>query len=43
MDYFLISFFEHRNAVKVKLESGQVRENWVRIPYGWDGVELEKV
>jgi hypothetical protein len=37
----LISLFEHANAIKYKLESGKVRQNRVRKPYGWDSIELE--
>jgi hypothetical protein len=39
--YFLISLFKHANAVKVKLESGKIRENRVGKAYGWDSIELE--
>jgi hypothetical protein len=39
--YFLISLFKHAKAVKVKLESGNIRENRIRKPYGWDSIELE--
>jgi hypothetical protein len=38
--YFLISFFEHANAIEVKLESGKVREKRARKSYGWDSIEL---
>jgi hypothetical protein len=38
--HFFVAFFEHANAIKVELESGEVRENWVRKSHCWDGVEL---
>jgi hypothetical protein len=31
---------EHANAIEIQFESGKVRKNWVRKPYGWDGIEL---
>jgi hypothetical protein len=42
-DYFLVSLSKHANAVKAKLESRKVRENWVRKPYGRDSVKLASV
>jgi hypothetical protein len=42
-NYFLISFFEHRDAIEVELESRQVRENRVRKPYGCNSVDLKTV
>ncbi len=39
--YFLISFFEHGDAVKIKSESREVRENRVRKTYGRNNVQLE--
>jgi hypothetical protein len=40
VNYFLVALLEHVATTKVQFESGKVRENWVRKPYGWDGVEL---
>ena len=40
VDYFLIALFENAIGIKIQFESGKVRENWVRKPYGWDGIEL---
>jgi hypothetical protein len=40
-NHFLISLFEHADAIEDKLESGKVRENRVRKSYSWDGIELE--
>ncbi len=42
-NYFVISFFEHGDAVEVKLESRQVRENRVRKAYSCDSVDLGTV
>ena len=42
-NYFFISIFEHANVIKDKLDSREVRENWVRKPYGWDSVELKHI
>ena len=39
--HFLISIFEHANAIEDKLNSREVRENRVRKPYGWNSVELK--
>jgi hypothetical protein len=39
-NYLFISLFEHANAIEVKLESGNVRENRVRKPYRWDSIKL---
>ena len=41
MDYFLVGLFEQTATIKVHSESGKIRENRVRKPYGWDGIELE--
>ena len=38
--YFLVALFNHAAAIKNHFESGKVRENWVREPDGWDGIEL---
>ena len=41
IDYFLVALFEHIAIIKkIQLESGKVRENWVREPNSWDGIEL---
>jgi hypothetical protein len=40
--YFLVALLEYTATTKVQFESRKVRENWVRKPYGWDGVELGK-
>jgi hypothetical protein len=40
VDYFLIALFDHMPTTKVQSDSGEVRENRVRKPYGWDGIEL---
>lgn len=42
-NYFLISFFEHRDAVEVEFERREIRENRVRKPYRRDSIELETV
>ena len=39
---FFVAFFEHTNAIEVELKSGEVRENRVRKPHCWDGVELQR-
>jgi hypothetical protein len=39
-NYFVVALSEHADAIKVELESGEVREDRVREPYGWDGIEL---
>jgi hypothetical protein len=39
--HFFVAFFEHANAIKVELESGEVRENWVRKSHCRDGFELQ--
>jgi hypothetical protein len=31
---------EHAIAVEIQFESGNVRDNWTRKPYGWNGIEL---
>jgi hypothetical protein len=38
--YFVVALSEHADAIKVELESGEVREDRVREPYGWDSIEL---
>ena len=38
--YFLVALFDHAAAVKNCFESGKVREDWVREPDGWNGIEL---
>ena len=38
--YFLVALFDHAAAIKNLFESSKVRENWVREPDGWDGIEL---
>ena len=38
--YFLIALFDHVAAIKNHFECGKVRENSVREPDGWDGIEL---
>jgi len=40
VDYILVALLEHMATTSVQFESGKVRENRVRKPYGWDGVEL---
>jgi hypothetical protein len=40
VNYFLIALSDHAPTIKVIFESGKVRENRVRKPYGWDGIEL---
>jgi hypothetical protein len=39
-NYFLVALSEHAEAIKVELESGEVREDRVREPYCWDSIEL---
>ena len=41
VDYFLVAHCEHMAIVKSQLESGKVREKWVREPNSWDGIELK--
>jgi hypothetical protein len=41
-NYFLITLFEHTNAMKDKFGSREVGENRVRKAYSWDSVELER-
>jgi len=38
--YLLVALFNHAATIKNHFESGKVRENWVREPDGWDGIEL---
>ena len=38
--YFLVALFDHAAAIKNLFESSKVRENWVREPDGWYGIEL---
>ena len=38
--YLLVALFDHVASIKNHFESGKVRENWVREPDGWDGIEL---
>ena len=40
VDYILIALFENAIGIKIQFESGKVRENWVRKPYGWNSIEL---
>jgi len=40
-NYFAISFFEHAIEIKDRSNSREVREDRVRKPDCWDGVELE--
>jgi hypothetical protein len=39
-NYFVVALSEHTEAIKVELESGDVREYRIRKSYGWDGIEL---
>jgi hypothetical protein len=39
-NHFLVALFEHAVTIIVPLESGEVREDRVREPYGWDSIEL---
>jgi hypothetical protein len=36
----LVAISEHADAIKVELESREVREDRVREAYGWDNIEL---
>jgi hypothetical protein len=40
VNYFLIALFDHMPTTKVQSKGGEVRENRVRKPYGWNGIEL---
>jgi hypothetical protein len=40
-NYFLVSISENANLIVVELDSGEVGDNRVRKPYGWDRIELE--
>ena len=39
--YLVIALFEHAVTIKIKPNSGDVREDWIRKPYGGDSTELE--
>jgi hypothetical protein len=39
-NHLLVALFEHAVAIIVPLESGEIREDRVREPYGWDSIEL---
>jgi hypothetical protein len=41
--YFVITLFEHAVTIKIKSNSGDVREDWIREPYGGDSSELESL
>ena len=38
--YFLIPVVEHGNAIELKTESREIRENWVRVSDGRNGIKL---
>jgi hypothetical protein len=39
--YFVITLFEYAVTIEAKSSSRNVREDWVRKPYGRDRTELE--
>ena len=41
--YFLIPVVEHGNAIEHKTESREIRENWVRVSDGRNGIKLRTI